>query len=99
MGVFYLICWLRNYPQDRGTRPRSAVQLKPHTIGRKSYILPGFPLHLKSMVLYKFQITKKSKRPSMPSYQDLDKLKTGNFLKLDLRKLLKYWKMSLDNTN
>ena len=23
MGVFYLICWRRNYPQDRGTRPRS----------------------------------------------------------------------------
>jgi glycosyltransferase involved in cell wall biosynthesis len=21
MGVFYLICWLRHYPQDRGTRP------------------------------------------------------------------------------
>ena len=21
MGVLYLICWLRNYPQDRGTRP------------------------------------------------------------------------------
>jgi len=23
MGVFYLICWLRNYPQDRGTRPNA----------------------------------------------------------------------------
>ena len=21
MGVLYLICWRRNYPQDRGTRP------------------------------------------------------------------------------
>src|SRR5712691_8264177 len=26
MGVFYLICWLRNYPQDRGTRPRAEVR-------------------------------------------------------------------------
>jgi methionine synthase II (cobalamin-independent) len=21
MGVLYLMCWRRNYPQDRGTRP------------------------------------------------------------------------------
>src|SRR2546426_8080787 len=25
MGVLYLICWLRHYPQDRGTRPGKAV--------------------------------------------------------------------------
>jgi hypothetical protein len=22
MGVLYLMCWRRNYPQDRGTRPQ-----------------------------------------------------------------------------
>jgi hypothetical protein len=25
MGVLYLICWLRHYPQDRGTRPALAL--------------------------------------------------------------------------
>src|SRR5258708_14929359 len=27
MGVLYLICWRRNYPQDRGTRPELGVSV------------------------------------------------------------------------
>jgi len=28
MGVLYLICWRRNYPQDRGTRPNVGGAIK-----------------------------------------------------------------------
>src|SRR6266567_9329524 len=35
MGVFYLICWLRNYPQDRGTRPLFASMTVMRRVGHQ----------------------------------------------------------------
>src|SRR6266446_2551323 len=32
MGVLYLICWLRHYPQDRGTRPAVRVLCRGHAL-------------------------------------------------------------------
>ena len=40
MGVLYLICWRRNYPQDRGTRPHApGFRYFSHAYLKKSSII------------------------------------------------------------